>query len=86
MGLTDDPQRRLGDFQIAHYRPLSFHQVWWVPGKAIAARLENAFKYYFLPDHIRGEWYNLTGDAFLIQGEPVRDRERLVWTLDLRPA
>ena len=26
------------------------------------------------------------GDAFLVQGEPVRDRERLVWTVDLRPA
>lgn len=62
VGLTDDPQRRLSDFQIAHFRPLDFHQVWWVPGKAIAARLENAFKYYFLPDHIRGEWYNVTGD------------------------
>ncbi|WP_439527837.1 head-tail joining protein [Pannonibacter sp.] len=28
----------------------------------------------------------IDGDAFLIQGEPVRDRERLVWTIDLRPA
>ncbi|SHF32530.1 hypothetical protein SAMN05444279_12756, partial [Ruegeria intermedia] len=26
------------------------------------------------------------GEAFLIQGEPVRDRERLVWTVDLRPS
>ena len=26
------------------------------------------------------------GEAVLIQGEPVRDRERLVWTVDLRPA
>jgi len=25
-------------------------------------------------------------ESFAIQGEPVRDRERLVWTLDLRPA
>ena len=28
----------------------------------------------------------IDGDAFLIQGEPVRDRERLVWTVDLMPA
>ena len=28
----------------------------------------------------------IDGDAFLIQGEPVRDRERLVWTVNLRPA
>ncbi|MGR3436604.1 MAG: head-tail joining protein [Shimia sp.] len=25
-------------------------------------------------------------EAFLVQCEPVRDRERLVWTVDLRPA
>ena len=27
----------------------------------------------------------IDGAAFLIQGEPVRDSERLVWTVDLRP-
>ena len=33
-----------------------------------------------------GDRIEIEGDAFLIQGEPVRDRERLVWTVDLRPA
>ncbi len=33
-----------------------------------------------------GDRVEIGGDAFLIQGEPVRDRERLVWTVDLRPA
>lgn len=33
-----------------------------------------------------GDRIEFEGDAFLIQGEPVRDRERLVWTVDLRPA
>ena len=33
-----------------------------------------------------GDRIEVDGDAFLIQGEPVRDRERLVWTVDLRPA
>lgn len=33
-----------------------------------------------------GDRLEIDGDAFLIQGEPMRDRERLVWTLDLRPA
>ena len=28
----------------------------------------------------------IDGDTFIIQGEPVRDRERLVWTVDLHPA
>ena len=33
-----------------------------------------------------GDRIEIGGDAFLIQGEPDRDRERLVWTVDLRPA
>jgi hypothetical protein len=33
-----------------------------------------------------GDRLEMGADAFLIQGEPVRDRERLVWTVDLRPA
>jgi len=33
-----------------------------------------------------GDRIKIDGDAFLIQGEPVRDRERLIWTVDLRPA
>ncbi|MFV0301586.1 MAG: hypothetical protein ACK5IP_12020 [Paracoccus sp. (in: a-proteobacteria)] len=33
-----------------------------------------------------GDRLEIDGDAYLIQGEPVRDRERLVWTVDLRPA
>ena len=33
-----------------------------------------------------GDRLEIDGDTFLIQGEPVRDRERLVWTVDLRPA
>ena len=27
----------------------------------------------------------MDGEAFVVQGEPVRDRERLVWTIDVRP-
>ncbi len=33
-----------------------------------------------------GDRIEIDGEAFLIQGEPVRDRELLVWTVDLRPA
>jgi hypothetical protein len=32
-----------------------------------------------------GDRIEIEGEAFLIQGEPLRDRERLVWTIDLRP-
>ena len=39
-----------------------------------------------VPQRRPGERIEIDGEAFLIQGEPVRDRERLVWTVDLRPA
>ena len=39
-----------------------------------------------VPNPSPGDRIEIDGDAFLIQGEPVRDRERLVWTVDLRPA
>lgn len=39
-----------------------------------------------VPDPRPGDRIELDGEAFLVQGEPVRDRERLVWTVDLRPA
>lgn len=35
---------------------------------------------------VPGDRIEIEGDAFLILGEPVCDRERLVWTVDLRPA
>jgi hypothetical protein len=33
-----------------------------------------------------GDRIEIEGEAFIIPGEPVRDRERLIWTIDLRPA
>jgi hypothetical protein len=38
-----------------------------------------------VPNPRPGDRIEMGGDAFFIQGEPVRDRERLVWTIDLRP-
>jgi hypothetical protein len=32
-----------------------------------------------------GDRLVLDGESFVVQGEPVRDRERLVWTLEVRP-
>ena len=39
-----------------------------------------------LSDPRPGDLILIGTDSFVIQGEPVRDREHLVWTLDLRPA
>ena len=33
-----------------------------------------------------GDRLEIDGVAFAVQGEPVRDAERLIWTVDLRPA
>ena len=38
-----------------------------------------------VPNPRPGDRIEIDSEAFLIQGEPVRDRERLVWTIDLRP-
>ena len=37
-----------------------------------------------VPSPRPGERIEIDGEAFLIQGEPVRDRERLVWAVDLQ--
>ena len=39
-----------------------------------------------VPNPRPGDRVEIDAEAFLIQGEPIRDRERLVWTVDLRPA
>jgi len=39
-----------------------------------------------LPDPRPGDLIVIGAESFTIQGEPVRDRERLIWSLDLRPS
>ena len=39
-----------------------------------------------IPDPRPQEQILIGEDTFLIQGEPRRDRERLIWTLELSPA
>ncbi len=39
-----------------------------------------------LADPKPGDLIILGTESFVIQGEPVRDAERLIWALDLRPA
>ena len=39
-----------------------------------------------LPAPRAGDVIVIGADSHVIQGEPLRDRERLIWTLDLRPA
>lgn len=39
-----------------------------------------------LPEPRPGDLLVIGADSFILQGEPIRDRERLIWTLDLRPS
>ena len=39
-----------------------------------------------VPNPAEGDTISLDGETFIVQGEPARDAERLVWTLDTRPA
>ncbi len=39
-----------------------------------------------VPNPAEGDTITLGGETFVVQGEPVRDAERLVWTLDTRQA
>ena len=39
-----------------------------------------------LPAPRPGDLIVIGADSHVIQGEPLRDRERLIWTLDLGPA
>ena len=39
-----------------------------------------------LPDPRPGDLIVIGTDSFTIQGEPVRDSNRLIWTLDLQPS
>ena len=41
---------------------------------------------YDLPDPRPGDLIVIGADSFTIQGEPLRDRERLIWSLELRPS
>jgi len=41
---------------------------------------------YDLPAPRPGDLIVIGADSFTIQGEPLRDRERLIWALDLRPS
>ena len=39
-----------------------------------------------LPNPRSQEQIQIEGETFLIQGKPVRDRERLIWTIEAAPA
>jgi len=59
VGVAEDPERRLANLQNANFEELCFHRFWWLPGQAIALRIETSFKRDFARANIRGEWFDL---------------------------
>ncbi len=39
-----------------------------------------------VPEPAKGDQITCDGIAYIVQSEPKADRERLIWTLDVRPA
>ncbi|MBF0354963.1 MAG: hypothetical protein HQL43_06995 [Alphaproteobacteria bacterium] len=39
-----------------------------------------------VPNPAPGDSITIDGETFIVQGEPERDAERLIWNLDTRPA
>jgi hypothetical protein len=39
-----------------------------------------------VPVPAEGDTFEIGGETFVIQGEPLRDSERLIWTVEARPA
>jgi hypothetical protein len=74
-----DPQRARLPLRLRHDDAAAF--LGGAAGRQCGGRLARP-----VPVPRPGDRIEIDGDAFLIQGEPVRDRERLVWTVNLRPA
>lgn len=55
-------------------------------GRFVSDTMVVDVRVYDLPDPRPGDLIVIGSDSFTIQGEPVRDRERLIWALDLRPS
>ena len=55
-------------------------------GRFVSDSMMVDVRVFDLPDPHTGDLIIIGADSFTIQGEPVRDRERLVWALDLRPS
>src|SRR5262245_27476731 len=59
VGIAQDPIRRLGALQNAHFDPLRIYRYGWLASRPIAARVERSFKKQFAHAAIRGEWFDV---------------------------
>ena len=55
-------------------------------GRLVSDTMMVDVRVYDLPDPRPGDLIVIGADSFTIQGEPLRDRERLIWALELSPS
>ena len=55
-------------------------------GRFVSDTMVVDVRVYDLPDPRPGDLIVIGADSFTVQGEPMRDRERLIWSLELRPS
>ena len=55
-------------------------------GRFVSDTMMVDVRVYDLPDPRPGDLIVIGADSYTVQGEPMRDRERLIWALDLRPS
>jgi len=80
IGISEDPVRRIAAIQASHFDELIFHRFWWVPGIAVATRIESGFKRSFADYNIRGEWFDMTAQQAARQVEAAIERLG-IWSL-----
>ncbi len=86
--LTGDPEAlcdpaiiaRIATIQASHFDELAFHRFWWLPGIAVAARIEAGFKSGFVGHNIRGEWFDMSPKQAERQVEAAIERLG-IWSL-----
>jgi hypothetical protein len=55
-------------------------------GRLVSDTMMVDVRVYDLPAPRPGDLIVIGADSFTVQSEPLRDRERLIWALDLRPS
>jgi hypothetical protein len=70
-----------GDFKSSRIR-------WWdsATGSCTFPRRCSTCAAWIVPEPAMGDQITVGGATYIVQSEPKSDRERLVWTLDVRPA
>lgn len=62
IGIADDPKRRIRLLHDANFVPIHLYRSWWVAGRPISSRVEQACKKKFVNARVQGEWFDVAID------------------------